>query len=99
MSLYREERREEKELKREETAEMQVVTNAINALLQHVEGQEFLNWLIGDHQDPFTGNALTTAYACGWQARGKYVEDTILGANPEAAVILAKAAIKEPGNE
>lgn len=51
-------------LQEDETA----INSAINALLQHEQGRKFLWWILElgkVHQQPFTGNALTTAFNCG----------------------------------
>ncbi|HEY9155578.1 MAG TPA: hypothetical protein VIM69_10625 [Opitutaceae bacterium] len=69
------------------------VEEAYRALLKTPTGRKFLSYLLEITkfmQQPFTGSALNTAFACGEQNVGKRVLADMMEVDPEAFVTLIK---------
>ncbi len=75
------------------------IDDAIGQLLQHAHGRRLLYWLLEIGKaigiNPFTGNALTTAFACGEQGVGQQVMVRILDKHPNGFMTM----LKERANE
>lgn len=81
--------------KREDEA---AIDAALNALLQHAHGKKFLWWLlqIGKvGQQPYTNNALATAFNCGELNVGQQILDRITSTSPDGYVQMMKEAADE----
>lgn len=71
----------------------QKIDAAVAALLQHEHGRRLLWWLLEQGkvgQQPFTGNALTTAFGCGELNVGQRILDRVTSVSPEGYVELMK---------
>lgn len=69
------------------------VEEAYRALLKTPTGRKFLSYLLEITrfmQQPFTGSALNTAFACGEQNVGKRVLADMMEVDPDAFVTLIK---------
>lgn len=69
------------------------VDQAYRALLATQPGRRFISYLLEISkfmQQPFTGQALTTAFACGEQNVGKRILADMLEVDPEAFVTLMR---------
>lgn len=59
--------------------------NFVSAALEHREGREYLYWLLelcGVGRNPFSGNALTTAFSCGELNVGQRIQAHIIEISP-----------------
>lgn len=82
-------RKERQRAKRENDA----IDKATSALLHSTDGRSFLWWLLDITrygQTPFTGNALTTAFACGEQNISQQLLARITEVDPEGFLNLLK---------
>lgn len=89
----REERKAQKRLRNLEKQKDLRVSGAIGALLQHVEGREFLYWLLdltNLHANPYQGNALGTSFACGEMNVGQKLLDRIIAVSPSGYLDMLK---------
>lgn len=71
---------------------------AIGALLQHAGGRRLLWWLLRVGKigtQPFGGNALQTAFACGELNVGNQILDRITSVSPEGYVNMMKEQADE----
>lgn len=62
---------------------------AISALFEHEHGRRFLWWILElgrVHNQPFTGNALTTAFGCGELNVGQRFLERLLLVSPQGYV-------------
>lgn len=69
------------------------VDEAYRALLRTTTGRKFLSYILEISkfmQQPFTGSALNTAFACGEQNVGKRVLADMMEVDPDAFVTLLK---------
>lgn len=76
----------------------QAIDNAILALLKHYEGRKFLWWCLQMGKvgaQPFTGNALTTAFGCGELNIGNQFLERITSVSPEGYVTMMKEMADE----
>lgn len=69
------------------------IGSAVGKALANVEGRKFLWWLleigkIGNQ--PYAGNALNTAFACGELNVGQRILDRIISVSPEGYLIMMK---------
>ena len=75
------------------------IDDAIGDLLQHAHGRRLLYWLLEIGKaigiNPFTANALTTAFACGEQNIGQQIMVRILDKHPDSFLEM----LKERANE
>ena len=87
---------ERKQLRKARAAEkhiQQEIDNATRALLQSADGRRFIWWLLEITQygqSPFTGNALTTAFACGEQNISQQLLAQLTSVDPEGFLNLLK---------
>ena len=71
---------------------------AVSALLEHEHGRRFLWWLLERGrvgQQPFSNNALQTAFACGELNVGQQVLDRITTVSPQGYVNMMKEQADE----
>ena len=74
------------------------ITAAVGALLEHLHGRRFLWWLLevgAVGRQPFTGNELTTAFACGELNVGQRILERIINTSAAGYV----AMLQEKQNE
>lgn len=75
------------------------IDDAIGQLLQHAHGRRLLYWLLEIGKaigvNPFTGNALTTAFSCGEQSIGQQVMVRILTEHPDGFLEMLKERADE----
>ena len=69
------------------------IESAVSALTEHAQGRKFLWWLlqigrVGDQ--PFSGNALGTAFNCGELNVGQRILDRIVSISPEGYILMMK---------
>lgn len=82
-------RRERRKVKREQ----QLREKVISTLMQHREGRDFMWWLLGIGRigsQPFTNNALTTAFNCGELNVGQQIQAAIIESSPASYVQMMK---------
>lgn len=69
------------------------VEDAITALMEHRDGRKFILWLLrigGVGLQPYTGNALQTAFNCGTLNVGNQVLEQVTRLSPEKYVLTMK---------
>lgn len=74
------------------------VDGAVRALLQHVEGREYLYWLmeIGHiGRNPFASNALITSFNCGELNVGQQIQSHIIEVAPDGYLRMLKEKQEE----
>ena len=79
----------ERYLKEDELA----ITSALEALLQHSHGRKLLWWLLEIGRvgsQPFTPNALSTAFGCGELNVGQQILSRITSVSPEGYLTMMK---------
>lgn len=70
-----------------------LIKQAVEALLQLSNGRKFLWWLLEIGRigsQPYSGNALNTAFSCGELNVGQKVLDRIIATSPDGYVIMMK---------
>jgi hypothetical protein len=69
------------------------INSAISKALEDAEGRKFLWWLLTIGRigmQPYTGNALSTAFSCGELNIGQQILDRIISNFPEGYVVMMK---------
>lgn len=69
------------------------IESAISALATHAQGRKFLWWLLEIGRvglQPYSGNALGTAFACGELNVGQRVLDRIIAVTPDGYISMMK---------
>lgn len=87
----------ERYLKEDELA----ITSAIEALLKHTHGRKLLWWLLEIGKvggQPFTPNALATAFGCGELNVGQQILSRIISVSPEGYLTMMKEQADERRN-
>lgn len=88
----------EERWRREDEAQ---IDSAIDALLQHGHGRRLLWWLLQIGRvggQPYTGNALNTAFSCGELNVGQKILDRIISVSPEGYLTMMKEQADERTN-
>lgn len=92
----------ENKLKRRWSEEDQAaIEGAIEALQQHYQGRKFLWWLLqlgGVNQQPYTSNALQTAFNCGTLNVGNQILEAVTRVTPEGYMAMMKENADERRN-
>lgn len=76
-----------------EKADANEIDAAISALLEHRHGRRFLWWLLSIGKvggQPYTNNALHTAFSCGELNIGNQVLDRVISTGPEGYIKMMK---------
>ena len=95
------ERKEKADLKRRRAYERQRklrIDGCVAALLSHRDGREYLYWLLEMGQighQPFTANALTTAFNCGSLNIGQQILAHIIEVAPDGYLKMLKEKQEE----
>jgi hypothetical protein len=69
------------------------IDDALRALMQHSQGRRTIYWFLElgrTGQNPFTGNALTTAFACGELNVSKAIEARVISVAPDFYLTMLK---------
>jgi hypothetical protein len=77
------------------------VDGAIDALMKHHQGRKFLWWLLemtGVGRQPFSGNALTTAFNCGELNIGQQFFARMTSVSPDGYIQMSKEMADERNN-
>lgn len=94
----KEEKRASKKLRLKENENKLHRDAFIRAALQHREGREYIYWLLSIAKigvNPYTGNALNTAFQCGELNVGQQVQAHIIEVSPDGFLDLLREKEKE----
>lgn len=89
----REQRKLVKKQQRREALRQTEIDEALSAIMSHPNGRRAINWVLenaGTNGEPFTGNALTTAFNCGQQRVGKMLQARIASVAPDHFLTMLK---------
>lgn len=74
------------------------IDSCVTALLQHPEGRDYLYWLLElckVYHNPYTSNALNTAFNCGEMNIGQQIQAHIIEVSPDGYMTMVKEKEEE----
>lgn len=94
----RADQRRQKKLAAIEAKRKTDIDDAVRALVQHPQGRQYIYWILeiaGIGRNPYTGNALNTAFACGELNVGQRVQAHLIEVAPDAFLAMLKEKEEE----